>query len=351
MSYDRKRYALKLIISRWCENIPLKVDKAEIKGYYIYVMKKMLESVKIEKLRGDADINKGCVVAVGNFDGVHMGHRMLIETLVSEAAKHSVPSAVFTFFEEDRPKMDVKMLSQYGSKSFLLSGMFVDLLISAPFGLFRDMEAEDFVESFLMGFLNVKCVICGYDFRFGRGRKGDAELIKKLLSPYGVEVISADALVDGNAPISSTVIRALISEGDVEKANVMLGRPFSFKAPVSFGAQIGRTLGFPTANQKYPSELVTPAFGVYAVWCLLDGEVYGGVSNFGVKPTVGGIPEPICETFIFGFEGNCYGKEMTVAFRKFIRKEMCFGSLDELKAQIELDKKTAEQIYYEGVNL
>lgn len=314
-------------------------------------MEKMLSSLKIEKLRGDADINKGCVVAVGNFDGVHMGHRALIERLVSESGNYGVPSAVFTFFEEDRPKMDVKMLSQYGSKSFLLSGKFVDLLISAPFSVFREMEAEDFIESFLMGFLNVKCVICGYDFRFGRGRKGDAELIKKLLSPYGVGVITADALVDGDAPISSTVIRTLISEGNVEKANVMLGRPFSFKAPVSFGAQIGRTLGFPTANQKYPSELVTPAFGVYAVWCLLDGEVYGGVANFGVKPTVGGVSEPVCETYIFDFDGDCYGKEMTVAFRSFIRKERRFSSLDELKAQIELDKKEAERIYKEGVNV
>lgn len=307
-------------------------------------MEKMLLSVKTEKLRGNADLNKGCVVAVGNFDGVHIGHRMLLERLTAESHRHGLPSAVFTFFEHDRPKMNVKQLAQYGEKSALLAENGVDLLVSAPFSLFRDMDAEAFVLDFLFGFLGVKSVICGYDFRFGRDRKGDFSLIKNLLSPYGVEVYSADALIFGDAPVSSTLIRSLVSQGDIESANKMLGRAFSFRAPVCRGAQLGNRLGFPTANQKYPTELVAPRLGVYAVRCVLDGKVYGGVANFGVKPTVGGVAEPICETHIFGFDGDCYGKEIEIGFLSFIRDEMRFSSLDELKKQIRLDTEKAEMI-------
>ncbi len=304
----------------------------------------MLSSVKIEALRGSGDINKGCVIAVGNFDGVHKGHRRLLARLALESQKHSLPSAVFTFADEDRPKPDVKQLAQYGKKPSLLSECGVDSLVSAPFSLFRDMEAEDFVLRFLGDFLGVKSVICGYDFRFGRGRKGDFCLIEELLAPYGVTVISETAMLHGDIPISSTLIRELVSKGDFDNANEMLGREFSFASEVVSGAKLGRTLGFPTANQKYPSELVSPRFGVYAVRCVIDGKSYGGVANFGVKPTVGDYSEPVCETYIFDYNGDCYGKEIETSFVSFIRGEEKFSSLEELKARVDLDKNIARSI-------
>lgn len=307
-------------------------------------MEKLLSSVKIEKLSGNADMNKGCVLAVGNFDGVHKGHRRLLARLADESEKYDLPSAVFTFSDQDRPKPDVKLLSQCGKKPSLLADCGVDALVSAPFSLFRDMEAEDFVLRFLGDFLGVKCVICGYDFRFGRGRKGDFRLIEELLAPYGVSVISETAMIYGDSPISSTAIRNLVSNGDLDTANEMLGREFSFTSEVVTGARLGRTLGFPTANQNYPSELVFPRFGVYAVRCKIDGVIYGGVANFGVKPTVGEYSEPVCETYIFDYNGDCYGKEIETYFVSFIRSEVKFNSLDELKARMEIDKATAESI-------
>ena len=307
-------------------------------------MEKILSSVKIEKLRENADINKGCVIAVGNFDGVHKGHRRLLSRLVNESKEYGLPSAVFAFSDRDRPKSGVKQLSQYGNKPLLLGECGVDVLVSAPFSLFRDMEAEDFVLRFLGDFLGVKCVICGYDFRFGRGRKGDFRLIEELLAPCGVSVVSETAMLHGELPISSTLIRELVSKGDFGNANDMLGREFSFVSEVVSGAKLGRTLGFPTANQKYPSELVPPRFGVYAVRCVIDGKRYGGVANFGVKPTVGDYSEPVCETYIFDFDGDCYGKEMETRFVSFIRGEERFNSIYELKARVELDKAAAESI-------
>lgn len=311
----------------------------------------MLSYVKTEQLRFGADINNGCAVAVGSFDGVHIGHRALISQLVSEAENHNVPAAVFTFASEDSPKPDSKLLAQPSIKPRLLAEAGVDILVSAPFSVFREMSASDFVSRLLVDFMGARSVVCGYDFRFGSGREGDVELMRSILVPKGVSVLSFSAFEESGVPVSSTLIRTLISDGEIKKANSLLGRRFSFKAPVCGGAKLGRTLGFPTANQKYPAGLVLPKLGVYAVECVIGGNRFGGVANVGVKPTVGGIAEPLCETHIFGFHGDCYGKEIETEFVDFIREERRFSSLDALKEQIGMDRKKACDILSEGVCL
>ncbi len=309
---------------------------------------KMLKSFKITKFRRDADIEKGCAVAVGGFDGVHIGHRAMISELVSESKRIALPAVVFTFDTDDSPKNDSKLLATAEKKNLLCSLLGVDAVVSVPFSEIRDISAGDFVKDVLFDFFGAKSVVCGYDFRFGRQREGDVTLIKDMLSSKGVSVVTPSAVMQDGVPVSSTLIRALIASGNIEKANSLLGCNFSFVGEVVHGKKLGRTLGFPTLNQKYPVSLAVPRFGVYAVRCKVNGRVCGGVANVGLKPTVGGETLPLCETHLFGFSGDCYGIVVETEFIAFIRGEERFDSLDSLKAQVLRDIDTAKKIF-EGV--
>lgn len=308
----------------------------------------ILLPVNTKKLRTDADIENGCVIAVGSFDGVHLGHRVMLNALVAEAKRKGVPAAVFTFDAEDNPKAESKLLALPQKKLELLASLGVDVVLSAAFSVARSLSAADFAEKVLWDSFGAKSVVCGYDFRFGRGRSGDVALIKTLLSPKGVDVITPEAVCVNGVPVSSTTVRALVSQGDVASAGRLLARPFSFSAPVIHGAMLGRGLGFPTINQAVPCSLVLPKFGVYAVKCLLDGKIYSGVANVGVKPTCGDGNKPLCETHLFDFSGDCYGSEAEIYFMEFIREEKRFDSLSELRAQVERDKSTAKEILSKG---
>ena len=292
----------------------------------------------------DKDINNGVCVAVGTFDGVHLGHRAMISALVDAAKEKNLAAAVFTFDTDDNPKSDRKMLATESKKLSLFASLGVDVVFSAPFSQIRAMSSVEFVERVLYAELNAKTVVCGYDFRFGCDRSGDFVLIKELLSPKGVEVITQPAVTCNSDPVSSTLIRELISKGDIVSANKLLGRPFSINSEVVCGARIGRTLGFPTANQVYPTHLAVLRYGVYAVRCRFDGAVYDGVANVGMKPTVANTDLPLCETYLFDFDGDCYGKNIETEFIAFIREEKRFSSLEELKKQIERDKNSAKEI-------
>ncbi len=291
---------------------------------------------------------KGCVVAVGVFDGVHLGHRALISALVAEGRRLGLPAVVFTFDFDDNPKVKGKMLFQKGALCGALADLGVDILLSAPFSSVKGVSACDFVNEFLYNGIGAKCVVCGYDFRFGRDRAGDAALIKSLLGDKGVSVITPDAILSEGEPVSSTRIRDLITKGEIKKANSLMCREFSFAAPVCHGAKLGRGLGFPTINQSFPAEMVTPPYGVYAVKVRLGDKIYGGVSNFGVKPTVASDCAPTCETYIFDYNEDCYGKVARIFFLDFIRPEQRFASLSELKAQVERDKTSAMELLLKG---
>lgn len=273
----------------------------------------------------------------------------MLRALTDEANSQGLPAVVFTFDHGDNPKSSTGLIASPEEKSRLLASFGVDAVFYARFSEIKGTSAKEFAERLIYEEFGAKSVVCGYDFRFGNNRDGDAELIKKLLSPKGVRVVTPQAVTVDGVPVSSTAIRALIAQGEIEKANKLLGRCFSFSGEVVHGKKLGRTLGFPTINQKYPSCLTRLRYGVYAVRCHIGDAVYGGVANLGVKPTVSDADEPICETYMFGYSGDCYGKEVKIDFVKEIRPEKRFSSLEELASSVEQDKRTAEKILNEGV--
>lgn len=291
---------------------------------------------------------KGCVVAVGGFDGVHLGHKALLHAVRDEADRLGVPAAVLTFDINDRPK-NVPLIStkwddaQQGDdlSEFIRSG--IKLLFSMPYSAVKDVPAEEFAQKYLVDALNAQSIVCGYDFRFGKDRLGSAEMLRHLFAPKGINVITPPAVHADGKPVSSTAIREYIAAGDVRNAAKLLGRRFSVSGIVQHGRQLGGKIGFPTLNQYIPKEYVRPRYGVYAVKVLLDGVFYNGISNYGVKPTVGS-DEPVLETHILDYHGDRYGKCVTVVFVDFIRPEQHFPTIDELKKQITMDKTTAEAI-------
>lgn len=303
----------------------------------------LLSAAHICFMNGCTDINNGCAVAVGSFDGIHLGHQKLLSALKNEAKRLSLPAVVFTFDTDDNPKSS-PLLATSKQKNELLCEFGVDAVVSVPFSALCGVSAEDFALEYLYEGLHAQSIVCGYDFKFGKDRLGDVGVIKTLLSPMGVNVVTPDVYLLSEMPVSSTSVRNLISNGDVKTASRLLGRYFSFSSTVRDGAKLGRKLGFPTINQHYPESLVKPRYGVYAVRVhMQSGKTYGGVANFGIKPTVGG-EVPVCETHIFGYSGDCYGETVEISFVAFIRDEQKFNSLDELKTQVDIDKKSAQDI-------
>lgn len=328
----------------------MQVDKEKEIGYYIIVMKDLLiNKVKTLILREGADIKNGCVLAVGSFDGVHIGHRAMLCELKRESERLSLPAAVFTFDISDSPKANKPLLALCEKKYSLLKECGVDIVFSAPFCEVKDISAFDFATELIHKAFGARAVVCGYDFRFGAGREGNAELLQNWLSAERISVITPNPVLHNGAPVSSTLIRTLIANGEIKQANMLLGRAFGFCGSVVQGNRLGRTLGFPTVNQLYPEKLQLARFGVYAVYCRFGGKRYSGVANIGVKPTVSYNSSPLCETHIFGFNGDIYGESIEIELAEFIRGERRFSSLESLKAQVEQDKEAALKLLKECV--
>lgn len=279
----------------------------------------------------------GCVATIGSFDGVHIGHRELLSSLARESHRMGLPSAVLTFLPDDRPKGTSALLALREKKLKLLFENGADFVFELPFGMVRDIGADEFVDEYLLGYFGAKSVVCGYDFRFGSGRSGDAESLASLLAMKNVGCTICPPVIRGGVAVSSTQIRSLIKSGEIETANGLLGSEFGFEGEVIKGVQLAKTLGFPTANQRYPSGLVVPPYGVYSASVGIDGKIYGGILNLGVKPTFGAVDAPLCETHIFGFDGDIYGKNLKISFLRFIRGEKKFASASELVNQIKKD--------------
>lgn len=301
-------------------------------------------NLKITRLRGNADINNGIAVAVGNFDGVHIGHRAMLSELKCEAKRLSVPAAVFTFDIGNNPKQSKKLIADENEKYRLLAENGADVVFSIPFSVIRDMSAQSFSEELLVDALGTRSAVCGYDFRFGYKRSGDVALMRELLSKRNIPVITPEAVKADGITVSSTYIRELLSNGDVVAANRLLGRSYSFEEKVVHGKQLGRQLGFPTINQAFPDILAPLRFGVYAVRCSVFGEYFYGVANLGIKPTVTDNGALVCETHLFDFSRDCYGESVKTEFIAFIRSETRFETLEKLKQQVDIDKDTARNI-------
>lgn len=275
-------------------------------------------------------------LALGTFDGLHLGHRAVLET----ALDSPYSPQVFTF--KSSPSGDPALITPE-DKAALMESMGIKRMYSMDFAGLRDMEAESFARDILMGRLNARFLCCGEDFRFGRGAAGNVELLRRVCADCGTELAVVPPVLDGGEKVSSTRIRSAVSRGDIPTVNRLLGRPFGFTLEVIHGNHIGTGLGTPTINQALPEELVLPRFGVYAAWCYTDSGSFYGVCNVGVKPTVGS-DRVLAETWMPDFTGDLYGKRVQVELVDFIRPEKKFASLDELKAEIKRNARTAKEM-------
>ncbi|MGN1133037.1 MAG: bifunctional riboflavin kinase/FAD synthetase [Oscillospiraceae bacterium] len=276
-------------------------------------------------------------VALGIFDGVHLGHQKVIKQAVEYSEKDIKP-AVFTFNTDSvdyKGSGRLEMLLTNKDKLEKLSEMGIEYVYSPEFSMLKDMSAEDFVRKVLKEKLNACCAVCGDDFRFGKNASADVKLLKKIGRKYGIEVFAVDKLSVDHKFISSTEIRKYIKEGKISKANRMLGYNYGYNLTVEHGYERGRTWNFPTINQTIPENLVLPKFGVYCSKAIIDGREYMGVTNIGVKPTVEVDTKPLAETYIIDYEGDLYGQKIKLELCEFVRPERKFDSFEELRAEIQ----------------
>ena len=289
----------------------------------------------------------GSVVTLGNFDGIHLGHQALIAGAVSDSKKLALPSVVLTFEPHPlsvlAPDRAPKLILVRKDKMQLLQTLGVDIVAVQHFDLsFAALSAEDFVRDLLVGRLKARKIWVGKDLRFGQGRRGDVEDLRRWGRAFGFEVAVVEpVLVDGNR-VSSSCIREFLSDGRVDEVKAMLGRYHFISGRVVEGHRRGKELGFPTANLFSRTE-VLPGDGIYATLFHLGTRVLPSVSSVGLNPTFGAGPRTV-ESFIMGFDENIYGDAAKLSFVKRIRNEIKFSSVADLIAQIRNDVRDAEAI-------
>ena len=282
---------------------------------------------------------------VGFFDGVHAGHRFLFERLKQIAREKKISTAIITFPVHPQKIMHDSfipaLLTSFDEKMNLLTEIAPDLLIPEEFThKLSQLSAEVFMRRILVNRLNVTCLLIGYDHRFGKGRTEDFDDYVAIGKKYGLEVIRAEACEHNGTCISSSFIRELLLQGDVRQANQYLTYNYKLEGIVIHGQQIGQSIGFPTANiQPIDNEKVIPATGVYAVKVCVSGIRYDGMLNIGTAPTISPDRKLTIEVHIFDFNQDIYGKNITIEFIDYIRNEMTFSSLDELKNRLIVDKE------------
>ncbi len=278
----------------------------------------------------------GSFIALGTFDGLHLGHKAVITSEKSEYEK----KLALMFREHPQvtlkgkhpgllitPEKEKMLLKEWG-----IEPEYID------FNEISKLSPEEFVEEILVKKYNAASVACGFNYRFGKGAKGDVNTLKKLCAEREIKLTIIEEIDYEGEAISSTRIRKAISEGCIKSANAMLGRKYSYDFEVKHGDERGRILGSPTINQFFIKDFKVPQFGVYASLTMIDGKKYASVTNIGIRPTIGNS-EPRSETNIIGFEGNLYGKHPEVFLVEKLRGEMVFNSLDELSAQIAKDRE------------
>ncbi len=281
--------------------------------------------------------------ALGNFDGVHLGHRALLK--IAAEKKGCTKSAVWTFSSPcSRDMSGVSLLTDPDERLALFRECGIELVFLTDFYDVKEMSAETFVKSVLYEDCLIRRAVCGFNFRYGSHASGNAESLRETLSRLGGETLIVPATEHGGTVVSSSEIRRLLSLGRVEDAAAMLARPYSVCSEVLHGKRLGRTLGFPTANQRFPEGRAVPRFGVYAVRVTVDGKCYCGVANVGVRPTVENTNAANCESFLFHFDGTLYGKRIRTEFLSFLREEQRFRDVGTLKRAV--DQSIAEAAAY-----
>lgn len=292
----------------------------------------------------------GCVVTLGKFDGVHRGHQQLFYKVL-EAKQQGLGAVVFTFDRSplqlfsDRP---VSVLFTEQEKRDYLAQLGMDIYISYPFTKeTAAMEPEQFIKEILVKSLHAKKIIVGTDYRFGRQRKGDVALLAAFAEECGYELEAVEKLKYKGEAISSTRIKEALKSGSMEDAAAMLGRPYSFSGTIVHGRNLGHTIGFPTINLCIPEEKVLPPYGVYCSEAWVGESRYFGVSNLGCKPTVQKEAQYGIETHLLGCTDNLYGKQATVQFLHYMRQEVKFSTVEELRRHLASDIEYAKRYFEE----
>lgn len=302
----------------------------------------LIESLDALDLRG---LNRPVHVAVGTFDGVHLGHRALIGHLRDTAHAAGALAAVFTFRNHPReivrPTEVPPVLTHWDRKSRLLAEAGADILIGLPFTTEFSLTPPDaFVRDILCGRCAAKRILGGMNFHFGHRGKGSTETLRHLAAELGYEFAMEEPLLLGGEMVSSTRIREALAAGRVEEAATMLGRLHDISGTVVHGDHRGRELGFPTANLEPDGRLCLPGDGVYSVRAQVGGNLHPGVMNIGVRPTFSGTARRF-EVHVLGFSGDLYGTTLRVEFASRLRGEVKFSGIDELRAQLVLDRDAA----------
>ncbi|ELV8640577.1 bifunctional riboflavin kinase/FAD synthetase [Vibrio vulnificus] len=302
----------------------------------------------MELIRGIHNIkpqHRGCVLTIGNFDGVHLGHQEVLRQVSLRAREMSLPSVVMTF--EPQPlelfakEKAPARLTRLRDKFVQLGKLEIDRLLCVNFNRhFASLDADAFIRDLLVERLGVKFLVVGDDFCFGKARQGNFAMLEEAGKKYGFTVVNTQSFCLAQLRVSSTAIREALAHDQLAVAAQMLGRDYSISGRVSHGRKLGRTIGFPTANIPL-KRCVSPVSGVYVVQALgLDNKPIGGVANIGQRPTVNGVRQQL-EVHLFDFQANLYGKQLEVVLLHKLRDEKKFESFDALKQQIELDAEAA----------
>jgi riboflavin kinase/FMN adenylyltransferase len=291
---------------------------------------------------------QGCVLTIGNFDGVHLGHQQVLHKLKQQAHALALPAAVMIFEPQPKEHFDLDgapaRLTTLSEKIEKLASSGIDALACFAFNnRFMSLSAEEFVQQVLVDGLNVKSLIIGDDFKFGCDRSGDFEYLKMAGEKHGFTVQDTKTVQQSGTRVSSTEVRAALEQGDLKHAAELLGEEFNISGRIAHGQKLGRTLGVPTANVILKRHK-TPLTGVFAVQVETSMGTYNGVANIGMRPTVG-VVKPILEPHLFDFDGDLYGQRIKVVFKHKIREEKRFNGLDELKVAIHKDIDTAKQYF------
>ena len=293
---------------------------------------------------------KNAVVTSGTFDGVHLGHQKILKRIREIARSIQGETVLITFWPHPRlvlypDEHNLRLHSTFEEKTKLLRQFGIDHLITIPFTKeFSQMSSQEFIKKVLIDSIETKKLVIGYDHRFGKNREGSFEYLKANSADFGFELEEISRQDVEEIGVSSTKIRKSLESGDVKTAMTYLGRPYELNGIVIKGQQIGRSIGFPTANIHIPNDYkLIPKDGVYAVEALVGGSIYKSMLNIGNRPTVDGTKKTV-EANLFDFQGDLYDKQITVYFREFIRDEHKFESLEALKNQLILDQKHARTI-------
>lgn len=306
--------------------------------------------MKVFRNFNDYTSQKPLALSLGMFDGVHLGHKSIIDELIRIGSENSLETAVLTFWPHPRfvfnANEDLKLLNTLEEKKFLMEKYGIGTLFLKEFDEeFRNLTGEEFVRQILIKKLNVKYLIIGYDHSFGKNKSGNFELLQKLSKELNFEVEQMEAINIHENNISSTKVRNALLTGNVKEANEMLGYPYSVSGTVVHGKKIGRTIGYPTANIETDSIKLLPRKGAYIVGVLVKNQQYKGMLSIGTNPTVNGEKLTV-EVYILDFEGDIYGEPITVEFRDFLHDEIKFEGLEKLIERLDEDKRLTEEFKF-----